>query len=80
MNVTYILELSVNLHTYMDILPLNFMVGPLGFDPILREISQFVEKMTRVNSCVDEIKDFVKSNILYQMFMRRLRNLHLLIY
>ena len=32
-------------------------------DPILRAISQLMEQITRMNSCVDEIQDFVKMNV-----------------
>ena len=32
-------------------------------DPILGAISQLMEQMTRMNSCVDEIQDFVKTNV-----------------
>ena len=32
-------------------------------DPILGAISQLMEQMTRMNSCVDEIQDFVQANV-----------------
>ena len=32
-------------------------------DPILGAISQLMEQMTQMNSCVDEIQDFVKTNV-----------------
>ena len=31
--------------------------------PIFKAISQLVEKMNRMNSCVDKIQDFVKTNV-----------------
>ena len=35
----------------------------LASDPILGAISQLMEEMTMMNSCVDEIQDFVKTNV-----------------